>query len=443
MPTFLTNSPDSRHDKTRHPKSDIRNPLSCVLCLILIHAGPAAAETKAFVGARIFDGTGKPVIEKGTIVVIDGRIAAVGPSNKVKAPNGARTISVSGKTITPGLINAHGHVSDVEGKGTGSTEESVARQLGVFARYGITTVLSLGGEEAPAFKLRDAQATPALDRARIFVAGPVIAGKTPEEAREMVGKVAAMKPDFIKIRVDDNLGSSTKMMPAVYRAIIDEAHKRGLRLFAHYFYLDDAKDLLRSGADFLAHSVRDKPIDDEFIALLKKHDVPYCPTLTREVSTFIYESTPQFFKDPFFLREADPRVINLLQEPERQQAMRNNKSAQAYKAALPAAEKNLKKLSAAGVTVVMGTDSGAMASRFEGYFEHMEMRMMAESGMSPKEILMSATGAAARALKVKDIGTLENGKWADIVVYDRNPLEDIDNTKSIVAVYVAGNEVRK
>jgi imidazolonepropionase-like amidohydrolase len=415
----------------------------CGLCLGLIHAGAAAADTKAFVGARIFDGTEKAVIEKGTIVVVDGRIAAIGPSNKVKAPKGARIIAVSGKTITPGLINAHGHVSDVEGKGTGATEERVSRQLGVFARYGITTVFSLGGEEEPAFKLRDAQGTAALNRARIFVAGPVVAGKTPEEARQMVDKVAAMKPDFIKIRVDDNLGTTKKITPDVYKAVIEQAHKRGLRLFVHYFYLDDAKDLLRSGADFLAHSVRDKPIDNEFIALLKERNVPYCATLTREVSTFIYESTPRFFKDPFFLREADPRLMALLREPERQEAMRKSKSAQAYKAALPAAEKNLKSLSEAGVTILMGTDSGAMASRFEGYFEHMEMKMMAESGMSPKQILMAATGSAARSLKMKDIGTLENGKWADLVVFDKNPLEDIANSQSIVAVYVAGNEVGK
>src|SRR5439155_12643566 len=123
-----------------------------------------------------------------------------------------------------------------------------------------TTVLSLGGEEEPAFKLRDAQGTPALNRARIFVAGPVIAGKTPEEARQMVDKVAAMKPDFIKIRVDDNLGSTQKMTPDVYRAVIDQTHKRGLRPVAHYFYLDDAKDLRRSGADLLAHSCRHKPV---------------------------------------------------------------------------------------------------------------------------------------------------------------------------------------
>ena len=237
------------------------------LCLSLIHAGPAAADTKAFVGARIFDGAGKAVIEKGTIVVVDGKITAVGPSNKIKAPKGAQTIDVSGKTITPGMINAHGHVSDVEGKGTGSTEESVARQLGLFARYGITTVFSLGGEEAPAFKLRDAQNTPSLNRARIFVAGTVIVGKTSQEGRQMVDKVASMKPDYIKIRVDDNLGTSVKITPDVYRAVIDEAHKQGLRLFVHYFYLDDAKDLLRSGADMLAHSIRDKPIDAELIAL--------------------------------------------------------------------------------------------------------------------------------------------------------------------------------
>src|SRR5258708_22756275 len=140
------------------------------LCLGLIHAGTAAADTKAFVGARIFDGSGKAIIEKGTIVVQDGKIAAIGPSNKVKSPKGAQTISVSGKTITPGLINTHGHVSDVEGKRTGASEESVARQLALFARYGITTVFSLGGEEQPSYKLRDAQNTPALNRARIYVA---------------------------------------------------------------------------------------------------------------------------------------------------------------------------------------------------------------------------------------------------------------------------------
>lgn len=403
----------------------------------------ASAQVKAFVGARIFDGTGKGVIEDGTLVVRDGKITAIGPSAKVKPPGGAQTIDVRGKTITPGFINVHGHVSDVEEQNTGSTREGVARQLALFARYGITTVCSLGGEEPAAFQLRDAQETASLDRARVYVAGPVITGKTPEEARRMVEQVADLHPDYIKIRVDDNLGTTKKITPDVYRAVIGEAHKRGLRLFAHYFYLEDAKDLLRAGADMLAHSVRDQDVDDEFIRLVKQRDVPYCPTLTRELSTFVYEDTPAFFKDPFFVREASRSVVAQLSEPQRQQAMRASKSAQGYKAALPVAKRNLKKLADAGVTIVMGTDSGATSARFEGYFEHLEMQMMADAGLAPKQILMSATGAAARALKLKNTGTLVSGKWADLDVFDKSPLDDLRNTETLRAVYVAGNRVKE
>ncbi len=179
------------------------------------------------------------------------------------------------------------------------TDENTLRQLGVFARYGITTVWSLGGEQEPAFKARATQNAPSLDRARIFLAGEVIVGQTPDEARQMVAKVAAAKPDLIKIRVDDNLGTTAKMSPEVYRAVIDEAHRRGLRIAAHIFYLADAKSLLRAGADYIAHSVRDQEIDAEFIALMKERHIPYCPTLTRELSTFVYASTPAFFRIPF------------------------------------------------------------------------------------------------------------------------------------------------
>jgi imidazolonepropionase-like amidohydrolase len=303
--------------------------------------------------------------------------------------------------------------------------------------------LSLGGEEPAAFQARDLQVAPSLDRARILVAGPVIVAKTPDEGRQMVDKVAAMHPDYIKIRVDDNLGTTKKITPDVYSAVIDEAHRRGLRLFVHYFYLNDAKDLLRSGADMLAHSVRDRDVDDEFIRLVKQRDIPYCPTLTRELSTFVYAGVPDFFQDPFFLREAGPQVVAQLREPARQQAMSSSKSAQAYQAALPVAKRNLKRLADAGVTIVMGTDSGATAARFEGYFEHLELQMMAESGMTPQQILLSATGAAARVMKLTGVGTLEPGKWADLDVFDKNPLDDIRNTETLSAVFVAGNPVKR
>ncbi|HKQ76869.1 MAG TPA: amidohydrolase family protein [Blastocatellia bacterium] len=398
---------------------------------------------KAFVGARVFDGSGKPAIENATLIVRDGRVEAVGPASSVKAPAGAQTINLAGKFIIPGLISTHVHISDVQGlRPPAYTEENTLRQLGVFARYGVTAVLSLGGEKEPAFKARDAQNTPSLDRARIFLSGDVITGRTPQEAREMVARVAAAKPDVIKIRVDDNLGASPKMPPEVYRAIIDEAHQRGLRVTAHIFYLEDAKDLLRSGVDFIAHSVRDKDIDDDFISLMKKRSVPYCPTLTREISTFVYESTPAFFSDPFFLREADREVVAQLKEPQRQEAMRKSATAQRYKEALTVAKRNLKKAIDAGLLVAMGTDAGPFANRFQGYFEHLEMEIMAEAGLTPAQILRSATGDAARAMKVDGIGAIAKGAWADFIVLERDPLKDIRNTRSIASVWIAGNQVK-
>ena len=178
------------------------------------------------------------------------------------------------------------------------TDENTRRQLGVFARYGITTVLSLGGEQRPAFAARDGQGTATLDRSRIYVSGEVVTGKTPSRRGRWSHRSPKESLTSSRSGVDDNLGTSTKMAPEVYRAVIDEAHRRGLRVAAHIFYLEDAKDLLRAGVDMIAHSVRDKDLDDEFIRMMKARNVPYCPTLTREISTFVYESSPAFFVDP-------------------------------------------------------------------------------------------------------------------------------------------------
>jgi imidazolonepropionase-like amidohydrolase len=406
----------------------------------------SAGRVKAFVGARLIDGSGKAAIEKATLIVRDGKVEAVGPAASVKLPPGAHLVSLGGKTVIPGLVNAHAHLSEASGPRSGPefyTEESVTRQLGLYARYGITTVWSLGGDGDAAVKLRDGQDTPSLTRARIYFAGPVITGKTPEQARQMVAKVAAMKPDVIKIRVDDNLGSTQKMAPEVYRAVIEESHRLGFRVAVHIFYLDDAKALLRAGADFIAHSVRDRDVDEEFLSLMKERNICYCPTFTRELSTYVYDSAPAFFKDSFFLRGADQELVRQLQEPERMAAMRNSKSAQGYKAAMPVARRNLKKVSDAAIRIAMGTDTGAAPGRFQGYFEHLELDMMAEAGLSPQQILRSATADAAACMGRQDrLGTLERGKWADFVVLDKNPLDDIKNTKTVRSVWIAGNEVR-
>lgn len=418
---------------------------------VLILACAAVAEgagIQAFTGARILDGTGKASIERGTIVVRDGRIEQVGPVRRVRIPKGAERIDLAGKTIVPGLVNTHGHVGEAQGLRSGAefyTSENLLRQLRLYARYGVTTVFSLGGDRDLGFQLRDAQEASAttIDRARIFVAGAVISGKSPDEVQAMVDQVAAMKPNFIKIRYDDNLGATVKMTPAVARAVIERAHYHKLPLAAHLFYLEDARYLLEAGADYIAHSIRDKEVDPGLIALLKKRDVCVCPTLTREVSTFVYESRPAFFDDPFFLKEADRQTIDQLLEPKRQEAMRQSQSAQRYKLALEMASRNLKKLSDAGVRIAFGTDSGPPA-RFQGYFEHLEMDLMAKAGMTARQILKSATSDAARCMNVAGkLGTIEKGAWADLLVLDKNPATDIANMRAIHSVWIAGNRIQR
>ena len=387
------------------------------------------AAVRAFTGARLIDGTDRAPVTNATIVVRDGRIVAAGAA--VTVPAGAERVALAGKTVIPGLINTHGHVNTRD------------RDLKTYAAYGVTTVFSLGGEEAPHFAARDSQNTPSLNRARIFVAGPVLAPATPAEAREQVAKVQALKVDLVKIRVDDNLGTTPKMTPEVYRAVIDEAHKRGMRVAAHLFYLQDAKGLLDAGADFIAHSVRDADISPDVITQLKSRGICVCPTLMREVSTFVYASTPDFFADPFFLKHADVKQVADLKTPASQEAMRKSPAAQRYKAGLEVASRNLKKLSDNGIMIAMGTDTGPVG-RFQGFFELKELELMAKAGLTPKQVLQAATRDAARCWKVdRDLGTIEAGKWADFVVLDADPLVDIANTQRISDVYIAGNRVSR
>jgi imidazolonepropionase-like amidohydrolase len=402
---------------------------------------PAADEgLTAFVGARIIDGTGRSPIPVAVMLVRDGRIEAIGTGMEVPIPAGAERVDLRDRTVFPGLINTHGHVGDTAGlEGGHYSEQNVLDHLALYARYGITTVNSLGGDQALAAGVRAAESSPVMARARLMFAGPVVNGSTPEEITARVNEIAAMSPDFIKIRVDDNLGNSAKMAPAVYSAAIEAAHGNGLRLASHLFYLEDAKALLAAGTDFVAHSVRDQPVDDELIGMLIENDVCYCPTLTREISTFVYEERPEFFDDPFFLAEADPDVVATLEDPARQRRYRGA-GPTAYKEALQVALANLKAVSDGGATVAMGTDSGPPA-RFQGYFEHLELELMAEAGMTPMQILVASTGDAARCLGLEDIGTLGPGKVADFVVTTANPLDDITNTRTIESVWISGNRV--
>lgn len=394
----------------------------------LLVTSVAQAQVRAFTGFTLIDGTGGVPVANATMVVRDGRIVAIGAG--VAVPAGATTTSLAGKFVIPGLVNSHGHVN-------------TPADLLTYAQYGVTTVVSLGGESDAIFAAREAQSVPTLARARVFVSGPVLAPNTPDEARAQVAALVPQRVDWVKIRVDDNLGTTRKMPPEVYRAVIDEAHRQGLRVAAHVYYLADAKDLVAAGVDFVAHSVRDVPVDDGFTNALKSSGRCYTPTLMREVSTFVYESTPDFFADPLFQSHANPEWVAAGRDETRQAATRANRAAQTYKAQLPVASRNLKRLFDAGVPIAMGTDTGP-AGRFQGYFELLELERMVAAGLTPMQALQSATGVAARCMGLdRDLGTLATGKWADFMVLDANPASNISNVKRIASVWVAGNQVRR
>ncbi len=401
---------------------------------------PPLPGVTAFTGARVWDGASSAAVEDAVLLVDQGRVAAVGPAGEVEIPAGAAIEDLSGRTVIPGFINAHAHASGVMGLETGHYDrENLIRQLSLYARYGVTSIASLGGDGPEAAALRDEQ-DDTLDRARIWIAGEVIGGGTPEEAEESVSRSLALPADFLKMRVDTNLGVNERVPPETIERVMELAREAGKRVTTHIFYLEDAKEVLRAGSGLIAHSVRDQPVDEEFLEMMREEEVCYVPTLVREISTFVYAETPDFFEDPFFLKEADPAVLEQLREPERMAAVAASPAAEGYREHYPIAVANLKAVADAGVTIAFGTDTGP-AGRFQGYFEHLETAEMAEAGLSAGQILRSATGDAARCLDLEGVGTLVPGHWADFIVLDENPLEDIAALRTIDRVVVAGNTV--
>lgn len=442
------------------------------------------------IGVHVWDGTGAPPSELSVVQISEGRILSVDPvfddaegsaepadtvAMLVSMMDDAHSVGIDtsmrlGGYMIPGLINTHGHVGGTWNPGTGvEYGEYAFGELERYARFGVTTVASLGGERGVLFALRDAswgtgggadpaggagadpdaaRGTDAADageaaappRAHLLVAGPVVTGSTPEEAAAAVDAAAAMGPDWIKIRVDDNLGTTRKMSPETYAAVIARVGEHGLRVASHLFYQEDAKGLLRAGTGMVAHSIRDEAVDDETIGLLRETGVCYVPTLTREVSTYAYGGRPDFFDDPFLMADVDSAQVVTLSNPERQARVRASGAAEAYGRALEIAQANLARLAEAGVPIAFGTDSGPLG-RFQGYFEHMEMQLMAEAGLTAEQILRSATGVAAECLGRDDIGTLEPGRRADFVMLGANPLEDVANLREITGVWVGGVRV--
>jgi imidazolonepropionase-like amidohydrolase len=411
-------------------------------------AQPPASASNAtlFEGARLITGDGRAPVEDSAFLVEGATITRVGTTGDIPLPAGAARVDLAGKTVMPALVDAHSHLgyTDVKRNTTEAanfTRENLVDHLRRYAYYGIAATLSMGVDrgELP-YEIR---ANPVPGAALFRTAGSGIAlpdagpgaeyrkdaayGVTTDaEARKAVQELAAKKVDIVKIWVDDRNGTVKKLPPPIYRAIIDEAHKNGLRVVAHIFDLADAKELLRANIDGFAHGVRDTDIDDEFLTLISQHPnvfvIPNLPDRgVAEAAEWLTETVPA---DE--VRRAREALARRTPAQIKQQA--DLFAVQA---------RNLARLNAAGVTIAYGTDAGVSV----GWPAHSELADMVAAGMTPSQVIVAATKTSAAVLKLDQLGGIAPGKSADFIVLDANPLDDITNTRKINRVYLRGQAI--
>ena len=384
-------------------------------------APAAGAGVTAFTGARLIVGDGT-VIDNATFTLgPDHHFGVVGSTAAVTVPAGATTVDLKGLTVMPAIVDSHTHLS--------RERDALVADLKHRAYFGVSAALSLGQDNgSDVFAVRK-EVIPGAALYRL--AGRGITAPEPgrsdvpywvttaDEARAAVREQAALGVDIIKVWVDDRLGKYPKLAPDIYGAAIDEAHKAGLRSIAHEYYLSDAKELVRRGIDAFAHGVRDMDVDDEFVAMIKAHPgfviIPNLPE--RGVATDL-----SWLKSALPAAQLDPL----------QAAAVDNAQAQAFFAIQA---RNLARVSREGVTISMGTDGNTP------WGPHLEMADMVATGMSPSDVIVSATKNSAAFLKLDDAGTVADGKMGSFIVLEANPLDDITNTRKIRDVYLRGEKV--
>jgi imidazolonepropionase-like amidohydrolase/ABC-type molybdate transport system substrate-binding protein len=413
-----------------------------------------------FEGARLIIGDESAPIENSAFLVEGSRFTRVGRKGELTAPEGASRVDLTGKTVMPAIINAHGHLGYRRGASfavENYTRENIIDHLERLAYHGVAAVMSMGAERPDlGYALRDELRTaPPPDTALFLTAGQGLAmpngGPAPplrdapygvstgEEARKAVQELARRQIDhYVKIWVDDRGGTVRKLPNDVYTAAIDEAHRNGLLTVTHTFELEDVKAILRAGVDGLAHPPwrSGKEVDDELVGILKERPVFVLLTLW-STRNDIFGRRPFWIDDPLLPETFTREEIAALENT----AIEENAEAQWKAGIVP---RGVAKLKAAGVKFALGDDSGATnGAQYFGFASHIEMAAMVEAGLTPAEVITAATRNAAEILKLDTMGTVAQGKSADFIVLDADPLENIHNTRRINSVYLRGAKVNR
>ena len=419
--------------------------------------GPASTSVTLFEGGRLIAGDGGAPIESSAFLVENGRFTRVARKGEVQAPAGAARVDLTGKTVIPALIDAHSHIGYMKNLTSGPpnyTRDNILDHMRRFAYFGVAASQAMGSDfgDLP-YQLRDElQAGTVPDAARFLTTGRGLAPedevrpdnmrhsaytiRTEDDARKAVRELAARRVGIVKTWVDDRGGSVRKLSPALYGAMIDEAHKLNMRVAVHATGLADAKGLLRAGVDIFAHMISD--VDDELVELFKQHP---------NTGVLLALGGPRRTVYAPWIDPPHPLVTETV-SPEQIERLRD-RLASTSPAALEQARAGwerlaagIRRLNAAGVRIGVGTDGGGQTGdQFVGWTMHTEMENMVAAGMTPAQVLTAATKTSAEILGLDELGMVAAGKSADFVVLDANPLDDITNSRRIARVYLRGRPV--
>ena len=443
-----------------------RRPLhfSVIGAVILLSAGlfwVSAQQSRSLLvieGATLIDGTGRKPIPNAVVVIENDRIQAVFRHGEQVYPRGARVIQAQGKTIIPALFDIDTHIAQ-------QGLEAAAQALTNYLYHGITSISDTGVSIVHGEGLERLKQEGKLISPRIFEAGPTFTAvgghpipvnralgraidtrtltqiEGPEDAVQQVQRyVREYQVDTIKAILESGGDLHyPRMTLETYKALVDEAHRQGLKVYTHASQLSDVRDALAGGVDLIAHGFAEELTAQSDIAqMIVQQKVSWLPAINNAESSVKIFDHPEIWEDPTLLKSVPAVYIEMAHDPKVLARLegRLERSRRSHQMRM----RTVKVLYDMGANILVGTDStGAPHRMFYGWDIHRELEHLVNAGMKPMDVIVAASRKAAEYLgQEKDLGTVEAGKIADLLILSGNPLEDIRNSRTIEQVIYAG-----